>query len=92
MDYMLGPPPPGMVIIVCFFIFNHLSKMAILALCKNSITIEATSRLFFVHVLFHFRIPQTIISKMDKSYLNTFWSNLRSPMDKNFTKSKAFHL
>jgi hypothetical protein len=39
--------------------------MAILVTCKKSITVEATSKLFFERVWAHFGIPQTIVSDRD---------------------------
>ena len=45
-----------------FMVVDRFSKMEILAVCKKSITMEATTKLFFEWVWVHFRIPQSIIS------------------------------
>jgi hypothetical protein len=76
----------------CFFVVvDRFSKMAILAACKKSIIVEATTKLFFERVWVHFGIPQTIISDQDNRFLNTFWSSLWSLLDTKLTKSIAFH-
>jgi hypothetical protein len=72
-------------------VVDHFSKMAILATCKKSITMEDTAKIFFERVWVHFGIPQTIISDQDNRFLNTFWSSLWSLLDTKLTKSTAFH-
>jgi hypothetical protein len=74
-----------------FVVVDHFSKMAILATCKKSITMEATAKLLFKRVWVHFGIPQTIISDQDNRFLITFWSSLWSLLDTKLTKSSAFH-
>jgi hypothetical protein len=59
-----------------FVVFDHFSKMAILATCKKNITVKATAKLFFERVWVHFGIPQTIISNCDSHFLSIFWSSL----------------
>jgi hypothetical protein len=76
---------------MCFVVVDRFSKMAIMSACKKSITVEATSNLFFERVWVHFGIPQTIISDQDSQFLNTFWSILWSLLDSKLTKSIAFH-
>ena len=72
-------------------VVDHFSGMAILTAYKKSITVEATSKLFFECVWVHFRLPQTIISDRDSRFLSTFWSSLWSLMDTKLTKSTTLH-
>ena len=74
-----------------FVVVDRFSKMAIMAACKNNITVEATTKLFFERVWVHFGIPQSIISYQDSRFLITFWSSLWSMLETKLTKSIAFH-
>jgi hypothetical protein len=47
MDYMLGLPSTKEGNDCVFLFVDHFSKMAILVVCKKSITKEATAKLFF---------------------------------------------
>jgi hypothetical protein len=91
MDYMSGLPSTKHGNDCVFVVVDRFSKMEILAPCKKSITVEATTKLFFTHVWVHFGLPQTIISDRDSRFLSTFWSSLWSMMDTKLTKSTAFH-
>jgi hypothetical protein len=73
-----------------FVVVDRFSKMVILVSCKKSITVEATSKLFFEQVWVHFGIPQTIISDRDSQFLITSWLSLWSLLDTKLTKSRAF--
>jgi hypothetical protein len=91
MDYMSGLPSTKQGNDCVFVVVDRFSKMEIQVACKNSITAEATAKLFFERVWVHFGIPQTIVSNQDSQFLSTFWSSLRSLMDTKLTKSTAFH-
>jgi hypothetical protein len=91
MDYMSGLPSTKWGNDCVFVVVDCFSKMAILATCKKSITIEATTKLFFERVWVHFGIPQTIVSYRDSRFLNTFWLSLWSLLDTKLTKSMTFH-
>jgi hypothetical protein len=69
MDYMSGLPSTKRGNDCVFVVVDRFSKMAILAACKKSITIEATTKLFFERVWVHFGIPQTIVSDRDNWFL-----------------------
>jgi len=76
----------------CAFVFvNRFSKFSILIPYKKSITVDTTALLFFMHIWFHFGIPQTIISDRDSRFLDTFWSIIWSLMDTKLTKFTSFH-
>jgi hypothetical protein len=47
MDYMSGIPSTKRGNDYVFVVVDRFSKMVILAICKKSITIEATTNLFF---------------------------------------------
>jgi hypothetical protein len=91
MDYMSGLPSTKQGNEFVFMVVDRFSKLAIMASCKKSITMEATAKLFFELVWVHFGIPQTIILYWDNWFLITFWSSLWSLLDTKLTKSTAFH-
>jgi hypothetical protein len=74
-----------------FVVFDHFSKMAIMAAYKKSITVEATSNLLFEHVWVHFGIPQTIISDRESQFLSTFRLSLWSLLNSKLTKSISLY-
>jgi hypothetical protein len=47
MDYMLGLPSTEQGNDYVFFVFDRFSKMVILVVCKNNITSEASTKIFF---------------------------------------------
>jgi hypothetical protein len=67
MDYMSGFPSTKWGNDCVFVVVDCFSKMAILVACKKSITVEATTKLFFERVWVHFGIPQTIVSRSGQS-------------------------
>jgi hypothetical protein len=71
---MLGLPSTKRGNDCAFVVVDLFSKMAILATCKKSITVEATTKLFFERVWIHFGIPQNIILDQDSQFLKTLWS------------------
>jgi hypothetical protein len=72
MDYMSGLPSTTRGNDCFFVVVDRFSKMAILATCKKSITIEATAKIFFERVWVHFGILQTIVSYRDNQFISTF--------------------
>jgi len=74
-----------------FMVVDIFYKMAIMETCKKSITIEATTKLFFERVWVHFEIPLSIVSDRDRKFLSAFWSSLWSMMDTKLTRSMDFH-
>jgi hypothetical protein len=91
MEYMSGLPSTKWGNDYDFVVVDRFSKMAILVAYKKSITIEATTKLFFEWVRVHFGLPQTIVSDRDSIFLSTFWSSLWSLLDTKLTKSMTFH-
>jgi hypothetical protein len=81
MDYMSGLLSTKRGNNFIFVVFDHFSKMEILAACKKNITAKATAKLFFERVWVHFGIPQTIISDRVIRFLNK----------SKLTKSTTFH-
>jgi hypothetical protein len=47
MEYMSGLPSTKQGNDCVFVVVDHFSKMAIMVACKKSITVEATTKLFF---------------------------------------------
>lgn len=68
MDYILGFPSTKHGKNCVFVVVDRFSKMAILALCKKSITNESTNKLFFECVWVHFGLQHTIISYRDSRF------------------------
>jgi hypothetical protein len=62
MDYMSNLPSTKHGNDCVFVVVDRFSNMVVSAPCKKSITIKATTKLFFEHVWVHFGLPQTIIS------------------------------
>jgi hypothetical protein len=62
MDYMSGLPSTKKGNDYVFVVVDRFSKMAILVVCKKSITTEATTKLFFERVWVHFGVPQKYIN------------------------------
>jgi hypothetical protein len=62
MDYMSGLPSTQQGNDYFFVVVDQFSKIVILVVCKKSITMKATAKLFFERVWVHFGIPQTIVS------------------------------
>jgi hypothetical protein len=91
MDYMFDLPSTKHGNDCVFMVVDRFSKMVVLAPCKKSITVKATSKLLFTHVWVHCGIPRTNISNRDNRFLSMFWSSLWSMMDTKITKSTAFH-
>jgi hypothetical protein len=91
MDYMSGLSSTKQGNDCVFVVVDRFSKMVILVAYKKSITVEATSKLFFERVWVHFGIPQTIVSDQDSRFLSTFWLSLWLLLDTKLTKSMAFH-
>ena len=57
MDYTLILPSINHGNDCVFVVVDRFSKMAILLACKKSISIEATTKIFFEHVWVHFGLP-----------------------------------
>jgi len=74
-----------------FVVVDRFYKMVIMVAWKKSITVEATSKIFFEWVWVHFGIPQNIVLDWDSRFISTFWSSLWSLLDTKLTKSMAFH-
>jgi len=91
MDYMSGLPSTKHGNDCVFMVVDKISKMAILAACKKSITTKATIKLFFELVWIHFGIPKSVISDRDNNFLSTFWSSLWSMLGTKLNKSTTFY-
>jgi hypothetical protein len=91
MDYLSGFPSTKNGKYCVFVVIDQFSKMSILAPCKKSIIVEATTRIFFEHFWVHFGLRWTINLDRDIRFLSIFWSNMWSLMDTKLTKSNAFH-
>jgi len=91
MDYMSGLASSRHGNEYIFMVVDRFSKMAIMAPCKKSITIDTTAKLFFERVWVHFRIPQSIVLDQDNRFLSVFWSSPWLMLDTKLTKSTTFH-
>ena len=66
--------------------------MCILMPCKNRVTVEQTTQMFFQNVWVHFGLPKSIISDRDSRFVGIFWLSLCALMDTKLKKSTTFHL
>ena len=92
MDYIFGLPSTKHDNDYVFAVTEKMSKMAILAAYKKSITAEDTTKLFFERIWVYFWIPLSIISDRDNKFLTTLLSSLWPLLDTNITKSMTFHI
>jgi len=74
-----------------YVIMYPFSKMCILMPCKEKVTTENTTYLFFQHVWVHFGFPTSIVSDRDSRFLGVFWTSMWRMMDIKLKRSTTFH-
>ena len=65
-----------------FVVVDRFSKMCILMPCNKTITAE----LYFQNFWVHFKLPTSIFSDRDSTFIGNFWSNLLRMMDTKLKK------
>lgn len=74
-----------------YVVIDSFNKMCIIIPCKNKITVEQTTHIFFQNIWVHFGLPTSIVSDRDSRFVRNFWSNLWDMMDTELKKSTTFH-
>ena len=74
-----------------YFIVDRFSKIHILIPCKNKVTNEQKTQLFFNNVWVHFGLPTSILSNLDSRFLGKLWSSLWRFMESKLKKNIVFH-
>jgi hypothetical protein len=74
-----------------YVVVDRFSKMCVLIPCKNQVTTEKTTQMFFETVWVHFGLPTSIVSDRDSRFMGKFWSSLWELMDTGLKKSTSFH-
>ena len=59
-----------------YVVLDRFSMMCMLMPCKNKITAEQTTQLFFQNLWVHFGLPTSIVSDRDSRFVGNFWSSL----------------
>lgn len=91
MDFVGGLPLSRKGHDYLYVFVDMLSKMGILTPCKNQITTEQRTHLFFQNIWVHFGLPTLIVSDCDFQFVGNFWSNLWDMTDTKLNKSTTFH-
>jgi len=65
MDFVGGLPLSMKDHDYLYLVVDRFSKMCMLMPCKNKITVEQTTQLFFRNVCVHFGLPTSIVSDRD---------------------------
>jgi hypothetical protein len=91
MDFVRGLPMKKGGHDYLYVVVDRFRKMCILMPCKNQITVEKTSNLFFQYAWVHFGLPTSIVSDQDTRFLGDFWTSLWRMMDTKLKRSTAFH-
>ena len=55
-----------------YVVVDRFNKMCILMPCKNKITAEQTTHIFFQNVWVHFGLPTSIVSDQDSRFVGNF--------------------
>jgi hypothetical protein len=74
-----------------YVVVDRFNKMCILMPCKNHITAQQNTNLFFQYVWVHFGLPMSIVSDRDTQFLGDFWTSLWRMMDTKLKRSISFH-
>jgi hypothetical protein len=90
MDFVGGLPMTKGGHDYLYVVVDRFNKMCILIPCKNYITTEQTTNLFFQYVWVHFGLPTSIVSNRDTRFLGEFWTRLWRMMDTKLKRSIAF--
>ena len=72
MDFVGGLPMSKRGHDYLYVVVDRFSKMCILMPCKNKITVEQTTNIFFEYVWVHFGLPTPIVSDRDTRFLGNF--------------------
>jgi hypothetical protein len=91
MDFVGGFPMSRKGHDYLYAVVDRFNKMCVLIPCKNKVTIEQTTQMFFENVWVHFGLPTSIVSDRDSRLMGKFWSSLWELMDTRLRKSTTFH-
>ncbi len=72
-------------------IMDKLTKYGIFVPCTMAISDDATTRLFFQHVISKFGIPAQVITDRDSRWRHSFWKELCKLMGMKQALTKAHH-
>ena len=73
MDFVGGIPLSRKGHDYLYVVVDRFSKMCILTPCKNKITVEKITHLFFQNISVHFYLPTSIVSDQDSHFVGNFW-------------------
>jgi len=91
MDFVGGIPQSRKGHDYLYVFVDMFSKMCTLTPCKNKITAEQTTQIFFQNIWVHFGLPTSIVCGQDSRFVGNSWSNLWDMMDTKLKKSTTFH-
>jgi hypothetical protein len=91
MDFVGGLPMSKKGHDYLYVVVDRFNKICILIPCKNHITIEKTTNIFFQYVWVHFGLPTSIILDRDTRFLGDFWISLWRMMNTKLKRSTSFH-
>ena len=57
-------------------IVDKLTKYAFFLPCRTTINEEETAKLFYEHIVMHYRLPLQIITDRDSRWTGVFWEDL----------------
>ncbi|KAH9116245.1 hypothetical protein LEN26_012902 [Aphanomyces euteiches] len=76
MDYIFGLPRDKLGRTGIWTCVDRLSKYLIAVPCRDTITAEASARLYFDNVFCRFGLPASIVSDRDPRFTSKFWTAL----------------
>jgi hypothetical protein len=91
MDFVGGFPMSRKDDDYLYVVVDMFSKMCVLIPCKNQVTDEQTTQMFFENLWVHFELPTSIVSDRDSKFMGKFWSSLWELMDTIMKKRTTFH-
>jgi hypothetical protein len=91
MDFITGLPEDGGMNTI-WVIVDHLTKMAYLIVCKDTMGTRALADRFLMHVVWAHRLPSSIISDRGSLFTSQFWKRVMEAMGTSRNLSTAFHL
>lgn len=90
MDYISGLPKVedlGSIIIAV----DRFSKYTTFIAAPQSVTVEGTALLFFLHVVKYWGLPKDIVSDRDPRFMSLFWMELFKIMGSSLSMSSSYN-
>ena len=72
-------------------IVDKLTKYGIFIPCSTKITEDKTARLFFIHIIAHYSLPQQVITDRDSRWHNDLWGEICRLMGTKRSLTTAHH-